>query len=119
VIALLLCPGILVAACSASGHTAAPEVSSTSGPAVTARLDRCFIDPSIDYQAVAEVTVVNHSGTMHDIVVTIRMSTVEGTYPDIAYVHYVEPGRSGTGATSNHIDNSHRPHCVITSVEGL
>ena len=119
VIARLLCPGILVAACSTSGHAAVPQVSSTTGPAVTARLDRCFIAPSFDYQAVAYVTAFNHSGTVHDIVVAIRISTDEGTYPDIAVVHAVKPGRSGTGGTSNHIDNSHRPHCVIISVQGL
>lgn len=81
--------------------------------------DRCYIGPSFDYQAVASVTVVNHSGTVHDIVVTIRMSTDEGTHDDLAYIQAVEPGQSGTGDTSNHIDDSHRPGCVITSVQAL
>jgi hypothetical protein len=119
VIARLLCPAILVAACSTSGHAAVPEVNSTTGPAVTARLDRCFIAPSFDYQAVAYVTGFNHSRTMQDIIVTIRMGTAGDSHSDLAVVHSVKPGRSGTGGTSNHIDNSRRPHCVITSVEGM
>lgn len=119
VIARLLCPGILVAACSTSGQPAVPEVSSTTGPAVSARLDHCFVGPSFDDQAVAYVTAFNHSRTVQEIIVEIRMSTAEGTHPDLAVVHNVAPGRSGTGGTSNHINNSHRPHCVITSVEGL
>jgi hypothetical protein len=109
---------ILVVACS-SGQTGGPEVSSTTGPAVSARLDRCFIDPSVGYQVVADVTAFNHSGTAHDIVVTIRIRTAAGAHEDLAFVRNVQPGRSGTGATSNHLDNSHRPTCVITSVEGL
>jgi hypothetical protein len=118
-IACLLCLGLLVAGCSTSG-AAVPEVSSTTGPAVTARLDRCFIGgPSFDYQAVAYVTAFNHSASVHDIIVEIRMSTAEGTHPDLAVVHNVQPGQSGTGGTSNHINNSHRPHCVIINVQGL
>lgn len=114
----LVCPAIFAVGCSTS-RAPVPEVSSTTGPAVTARLDRCYIDPSVGNQVVADVTAVNHSGTMHDIVVTVRMGTVAGPQDDIAVVHSVAPGQSGTGATSNHHDNSHGPTCVITNVEGL
>jgi hypothetical protein len=118
VVALLVCPTILIAACS-SGHTAVPEVSSTTGPTVSARLDRCFIDHSPDHQAFAYVTAFNHSRTTHDIIVLIWMSTDEGAHSDLAVVHNVEPGRSGTRGTSNHIDDSHRPTCKITRVQAL
>lgn len=116
-VTLLACLGMLLAACS-SGHTAVPEVSSTTGPAVTARLDRCFIDPSLDHQVVADVTAFNNSGAVLDIVVTLRMSADEGTHDDLAFVHTVNPGRSGNGGTSNHIPDSHQPGCAITGVEG-
>jgi hypothetical protein len=109
----------LVAGCASSGHPAAAEVSSTTGPAVTARLDRCYIDPSLGNQVVADVTAFNHSGAVQDVMVTIQMGSAEGTHEDLAFAHSVEPGQSGTGGTSNHIDNSQRPTCVITDVEAI
>jgi hypothetical protein len=116
--AFLACPAPFVVGCSTS-RAPVPEVSSTTGPAVTARLDRCYIDPSLGHQAVAEVTAVNHSGTVHDIVVAVQISTDAGAHEDIAVVHSVAPGQSRTGGTSNHLDDSHRPACVITDVEGI
>ena len=118
-VSLLACAGILVAGCTSSGRSAAPEVSSTTGPAVSARLDRCYIDPTIGNQVVADVTGFNHSGATVDIMVTIQMGAAEGSHQDLAFAHSVGPGRSGTGATSNHIDNSHQPSCTIVDVEAL
>jgi hypothetical protein len=118
VIALLACPAIFVVACS-SGHAAGPEVRSKTGPAVSARLNGCFIAPSLRGQAVAKVTAVNHSGKVHDIIVTIRISTTAGTRESLAVVHRVGPGRSGNGVTTNHLAGSHQPACVITGVKGL
>src|SRR5512146_3209127 len=37
-VALLACPGVLAVACSSGGHSAVTEVSSTTGPGVTAKL---------------------------------------------------------------------------------
>jgi hypothetical protein len=76
-------------------------------------------DPTLDHQAVADVTAINHSGTEHDVIVNVRFTTGEGTFNDLAVVHSVGPGQSGTGGTSNHLPNSHSPTCVITGVQAL
>src|SRR5262245_58214732 len=93
VVALLVCPAFFVVACSVV-HAAGPEVKSTTGPKVSASLDGCFIASSLHGQAVAKVTAVNHSGMVHDIIVTVRISATTGTREGLAIVRGVGPGRS-------------------------